>query len=101
MVVRLAEKQGLLSQKKLTIFQEFALIYFTLMDRRQKIADDEDFVKHYTAIMDPVRFRQVYMRETLQEDFFEEVPGYEVEPDDFEDIDRWLSQLDQTRTARG
>lgn len=101
MIVRLAEKQGLLNQKKLTVFQQFALTYFILMDRRQKISDEEDFLKQFAAVMDPVRFRQVYMDQPDQEQLFEEVPGHEVEPDDFEDIDRWLSQLDETRTARG
>lgn len=101
MVVRLAEKQGLLSQRKITPFQHFALTYSLALERRQKLRDDEEFVQHLTAVMDPIRFRQVYLENTIPHESFEEIPGFEVEPDDFSDIDRYLSSLDKTRTGRG
>ena len=100
MVVRLAEKQGLLSQRKLTSFQMFALTYFVVMDRRQKRLDEQSFIQQLTAVMDPVRFRQVYLHEQDHFDPFEEVPGYEIQPEDFEDIDKYLASLDKTRTGQ-
>jgi hypothetical protein len=99
-VVRLAREQGLLGQRKLTPFQHFGLIYALLMERKQKIRDEEDFIRQWTAVMDPIRFRQVYMADTLPGNDFFEVPGLEVQPDDFSDIDEYLRNLDKTRTGR-
>lgn len=101
MIVRLAEKQGLLSQRKITPFQFFALTYSLALERRQKLKNDEEFVQHLTAVMDPIRFRQVYLEDTIPNADFEEIPGFEVNPDDFSDIDNYLNSLDKTRTGRG
>lgn len=101
MIVRLAREQGLLSQRKLTPFQHFGLIYALALERQQKVKDEEAFIRSITAVMDPIRFRQVYLDDLMPDTDFTEAPGYEVQPDDFSDIDAYLRNLDKTRTGHG
>lgn len=101
MVIRLAKEQGLLNQRNLTPFQHFALIYFLAMDRKQKMDDEEGFIKHVAAVMNPVRFREVYLSDSIPMNDFNEAPGYEVQPEDFSEIDRYLNSLDKTRMGQG
>lgn len=81
-------------------FQYFGLLYSLAQEERQKLQESEGFIKQLVAVMDPIRFRQVYLNEVPEGvDDFDEIPGYEVQPDDFHDIDQYLQTLDQVRTG--
>lgn len=64
-----------------------------------KNQEREDTLKHWLAVFDPMKFRSIYLKEEIDENF-DEVPGYEVNPEDFSDIDRYLSSLNKTREVK-
>lgn len=82
--------------RELTPIQQFGLVYSLLVEERDRGRDEENRLRSWSAVLNPIRFREVFLP-TQDEEFV----GEEVTPDDFTAIDKFLRELDQTKTMRG
>lgn len=92
--IRLAYERGLLTQKKITRIQGWALAwYLTAKDMRED-EDRNEHLKGMLSIMNPRLYNEIYNTPTADDVGLEGDPYGE---DEFTDIDSFLSRIDGQR----
>lgn len=102
-MIRLANHQGLLSQKELNRFQYFAAQYLLRMNRRVEVRDIEDTLQRQTWYLFPDRYDALFLEGLVgehEEVLHEEEPKEEVVKN-IDEIDRYFEQLDEKRSLTG
>ena len=103
MEIRLAFHQGLLSQKSLNRFQQFAGSYHMTMQRRTLVKDINDTLEKFVWYTDDERFRELFFTPAYDADGQVVYDGELAEEvvDDIDEIDRYFEQLDEKKAMSG
>jgi hypothetical protein len=103
--VRLAHEQGILSKPGLNFFQQFGLLYWLYMSRRQSLDDTRSELEQMTFNLDERRWSQIYlpgMPTDLGGGIAVSSLGgedAEVAVTDIGDLDSYFESLDKPRTV--
>lgn len=100
--MRLAYRQGLLTQPSLNKFQRWALRYAIDMNRRVELQDIEDTLQRQTWYLEPGRYQELFLAGAFSPEPLT-IAGRDVEEvvDDVDELDRYFEQLEQRRTITG
>lgn len=103
--MRLAHEQGILSKPGLNFFQQFGLLYWLYMSRRQSLDDTRSELEQMTFNLDERRWSQIYLP-GMPPDLGGGIPvsslgGEESElpVTDIGDLDAYFDSLDKPRTV--
>lgn len=92
----MAHAQGILTRPSLNLVQDWALRYYLEMSRRTFIEDKEAELERHLLNVNPEAWNRTYGQE-YQESLSE--PEYPIT--DPRDIDRWVANLNKTKTMSG
>jgi hypothetical protein len=96
--VRLAYEKGLLTQRNVSYFQNWALLYWMYMQRRTAIEDTQAELIQQTFNLFPERWSELYRAEIMAKLGLSDGMMPEGEAvDDLNEIDAFLSRLEQGR----
>lgn len=95
MEIRLAHEQGLIHQRDLNHFQNFALRYWIYLDRRTANDDRDALVELQCFRMFPERWAESYLPVTSSQDE-EEIPVTDID-----ELDRWYNSRGTPRAMSG
>lgn len=93
MEIRLAYERGLLTQKSLNFFQQWALLYHMYLQRRIEMEDIDAQMERQTLNLNPEQWVRLYrdrvMRQLGVATEADEIP---VTADDLDDLDAFMAQ---------
>lgn len=107
--MRLAYEQGFLTQKNLSYFQHWGLLYALYLNRRTALEDTRAMLIQQTLNLDPERWVELYRDEMLRElgldpDHDEEFGGghdeIPLEASDYDALDQFLRQQENNAVKR-
>lgn len=106
MLIRLAYDRDVFKGNDLTPIQYLAHIYAVKLQRRDDRDYEENKLKNWTAVLNPIRFREVFMSETLEQDDAEdfgmtrETEGLLVTEEDFGPFAEFLQKIDGVQNSK-
>lgn len=96
--MRLAYEKGLLTQKNVSYFQNWALLYWMYIQRRTAMEDTRAELVQQTFNLFPERWNELYRTEVMEKLGLSDSMIPEGEPvDDLNEIDAYLSRLEGKR----
>lgn len=90
--MRLAYAKGCLTHRGTTRLQDWAILYYLTMERRQNREDEENRLKTTTFLLNPDRFREVFLPENGEDE--EETPVTDLSV-----MEQYLNDLDKPRVT--
>ena len=93
--MRLAYERGLLTQKSLNPFQQWALMYHYSMVRRQEMDDLDAELERQCFNLAPERWVQVY-KDRIEYEYEDESGETNIGIDDLDELDRFMAQQEQS-----
>jgi hypothetical protein len=99
--VRLAHEQGLIHQRELSHFQNWALLYWVYLDRRTQNETLRSELEVQTFNLFPDRWIEVYKGRCDSILTPEPSEDAEIPVDDIDLIHSWYEAVDQKRTMNG
>ncbi|AAN16784.1 hypothetical protein Cali_126 [Mycobacterium phage Cali] len=100
--IRLAYKQGLLTQPSLNRYQRWALRYAIFMDRRLQLQDTEDMLQRQTWYLEPKRYHDLFLAGAFEPEPIA-VAGRDMEEvvDDLDEVDAYFARLEGSQSMSG
>lgn len=95
MLLRLADRQGILRGPNLSRFQQWALAYLIVEDRKEHFDELYDFQEFLFSLINPKKYQEVMASHV--DDLGE--GELHITPDDFDTVDQWLRDLDKPKTT--
>jgi hypothetical protein len=90
--IRLAYERGLLTQKSLSYFQHWALLYYVYLERRIKQEDTDAMLERQTLNLNPEMWVKFYRNRVMNQLGVPDEEGVPVTEDDLDDLDAFMSQ---------